>query len=76
MKETILMVKVIPNSQKTEIVDWEGNNLKIRIAAAPDKGKANQELIRFLSAHFQVPKNQIEILQGETSRIKRIKIKF
>jgi len=48
--------------------------LKIRIAAPPEKGKANTELIKFLSKHFDLPKNQITIISGKTEPLKLIKI--
>ncbi len=74
-----LRVKVLPKSPKTELVDImvDGSGEKthkIRIKAAPEKGKANAELIKFLSKHFSVPKENIKILSGKTEALKLIKI--
>lgn len=70
----ILIVKVVPGASQNEVVGWEGDILKVRIKAPPDRGKANAELIRFLAKHFDVSASQVEILSGFTSRLKRVKI--
>lgn len=68
-------IKVIPKSAKNEIVEtMEDGTLKIRIAAPPEKGKANAELIKFLSKHFEVPKTSISIVSGKSDPLKLIKI--
>lgn len=74
-----ISVKVIPKAQKTEFVeileDGEGEKvLKIKVAAVPEKGKANDELCRYLSKLFKVSKNSVVVSQGETSQRKIIKI--
>lgn len=75
-----LRIKVIPKSNKNEIVetftDADGEEtIKIRIKAAPEKGKANAELIKFLSKEWGVPRAAIEIVSGKTERLKLIKLK-
>jgi len=75
-----LRIKVIPKSPKSEIVeilkDESGEEtVKIRIKAVPEKGKANTELIKFLSKETGVHKDKISILSGKTSQLKLIKIK-
>jgi uncharacterized protein (TIGR00251 family) len=68
-----LRVKVIPRSAKTEIAgEMADGTLKIRIAAPPEKGKANEELVRFLVAHFGVKK--VEIISGHTATLKIIRL--
>lgn len=74
-----LRIKVIPKSNKNEIVetftDSDGEEtIKIRIKAAPEKGKANAELIKFLSKEFGVPQATIFIISGKSERLKLIKI--
>lgn len=74
-----LRIKVIPKSNKNEIVetftDADGEEtIKIRIKAAPEKGKANAELIKFLSKQFGVPRAAIFIISGKSERLKLIKI--
>jgi uncharacterized protein (TIGR00251 family) len=66
-------VKVIPRSAKTEIVGTMADGtLKIKIAAPPEKGKANDELIRFLASHYGV--SCVEILSGHTAALKMIRL--
>jgi uncharacterized protein len=65
-------VKVVPHSQKKMIVGWENQHLKIRLHASPERNKANEELIEFLSSVFDLPKADVHILQGHTSRLKKI----
>ncbi|EKD93911.1 MAG: hypothetical protein ACD_28C00032G0008 [uncultured bacterium] len=70
-----LRIKVIPKSSKSEIVETMGDGtLKIRIAAPPEKGKANTELIRFLSRHLKIDKSQVNIISGKSDTLKLIKI--
>jgi len=70
----VVEVHVIPKASSSEIVGWEGDTLKIRIAAVPDKGKANKELIRFLAKKLKIAKSQISLLKGEKSRHKKLQI--
>ena len=69
-----LSVKIIPNAGKNQVVGWENGFLKIRIQAPPEKGKANQELINYLSSLLDLPKSSITLLRGETSRKKLLLI--
>lgn len=70
-----MRVKVIPKSPKSEIVgEMDDGTMKIRIKAAPEKGKANKELIRFLSGEMGIPKENIQIISGAFDQIKLLKI--
>ncbi len=68
----ILQVKISAGAKRTQIIGMLGDCLKISVVSAPEKGKANQELIAFLSETFNIPKSAFEIISGETSRCKRI----
>lgn len=68
----ILSVKVVPKSHRSQVVGWAENELKIKLAAVPEKGEANQELIRTLSKELHIPQSSISIVQGETSRHKKV----
>lgn len=70
-----ITVKVIPKSSKTELVGKLPDGAwKIKVAAAPEKGKANKALCVFLADHFNVAQSSVSILSGETSHIKRVRI--
>lgn len=68
----VFAVKVIPRASCNEIVGWENNELKIKLTAVPDQGKANEALIRFLADTCDVRIAQVKLLAGQTSRHKRI----
>ena len=68
-----LRVTAIPRSAKTEIVGTMADGtLKIKIAAPPEKGRANDELVRFLAAHFGV--KEVEIISGHTAALKMVRL--
>jgi len=54
----------------------EDETIKIRIKAAPEKGRANIELIRFLAKELTLPKENISIISGKTEQLKLIKLKW
>jgi uncharacterized protein len=70
----ILSVRVIPRSPRSKIDGRRGDALLVRLAAPPVDGAANEALIDLLSREFQVPKRQIAILSGTTSRDKRVEL--
>ena len=69
-----ILIKVIPNSSKTEIIEETHDYLKIKLKAVPIKGQANKELIKFLSKKYNVSKSNIEIIKGLTSKDKLVRI--
>ena len=52
----------------------EEGRLKIKVTVPPEGGKANQKVVELLSKALKVPKSNIEIVRGETSRIKLVRI--
>jgi len=70
----IFHVKVVPGSSITKIAGILDGMLKVKIAAAPEKGKANQALIEFLSKKLGVKKNNIAIVSGQISPVKTVSI--
>lgn len=72
--DLIFNVRVVPRASKSEIVGDLDGALKIRIASPPVDGSANAELIKVLSKKFNVSKNAVEIIGGQTSKRKQIRI--
>jgi len=70
----LFAARVVPRASKSEIVGEHDGALKVRIASPPVDGAANTELIKLLARRFDVSKSDIEIVSGETSKNKRIKI--
>ena len=66
-------IKVIPNAKKREIIR-EGSGLKVKLTSVPRDGKANEELVEYLSKIFKVKKSEIKILRGEKDRRKVISV--
>jgi uncharacterized protein (TIGR00251 family) len=69
-----LLLKVSPNASRNEITGLRDGVLQVKITAAPEGGKANRELITFLSRTLKVKKSAISIIRGETRRHKVISI--
>ncbi|CAN5777891.1 DUF167 family protein YggU [soil metagenome] len=67
-------VKVVPRSSKSEIVGELDGALKVKLKSPPVDGAANAELVKVLSKTFGVSKSEIEIIGGQTSKLKQIKI--
>ncbi len=57
-------VKVVPGSSRSRIAGLLGTALKINIAAAPEKGKANKELVQFLAGLLAVSKSAVQVITG------------
>lgn len=71
-----LRIKVQPKSPRTE---WAGRlddgTWKVRLAAVPEKGKANEELVAFLARELGVPRSQVEIVSGATATLKQVRVR-
>ncbi len=67
-------VKVIPSSSRTAIAGTLGPMLKVKISAAPEKGKANQCLIAFLAKKLGVKKQAVTIISGLTNPVKQVQV--
>ena len=69
-----LTLHVQPGASRTEVAGTHGDALKMRLAAPPVDGKANAELLRFLAEVFGVPRRNVTLLRGESSRAKVVRI--
>lgn len=70
----ILTVHVQPNASKTECVGVHGDALKIRLAARPVEGAANDELIRFVAECCAISRARVHIQAGAEARRKRLRV--
>ena len=69
-----IVVHVVPNAKETGIlVDIDGS-LMMRVNAPPIKGKANREIVKWLSKRLKKPSSQVRIIAGLTSNLKTLKI--
>jgi uncharacterized protein (TIGR00251 family) len=71
----VFTVKVVPGSSgPTRICGLLDGMLKIKVSAPPEKGKANQCLVRFVAQTLGVKRNAVSIVAGKTSPIKRMQV--
>ncbi len=69
-----LSVRVIPNASKSAVVGYAEGAWKIRLAAPPVDGKANEALIRFLADILDLAPSEIDIIKGQTAKTKLVEI--
>ncbi|MDD5486060.1 MAG: DUF167 domain-containing protein [Dehalococcoidales bacterium] len=69
-----LSLKVIPNARVNEVTGIRDGIIQVKINASPIEGKANSELVKYLADLLEIPKSNISILRGHTSRNKTIEI--
>jgi len=72
--QLIFKVRVVPRASRSEIVGEHDGVLRVRIAAPPVDGAANEELVRLLSQLFGLPRGAIEISAGHSSKMKTVKV--
>ncbi len=70
----ILSVKVQPRASANEIGKPLANELRVKVTAPPVDSAANEALIRLLADTLGCPRNQIELVRGQTSRHKALKV--
>ena len=69
-----ISVRVKPNAKKIKVEKIGESMFSVWIDEPPSKGKANKRLIEILSDYFKVPKRNVRIVKGETSRNKIVEI--
>lgn len=67
-------VRVVPRASKTEIVGELDGAVKVRVASPPVDGAANAELIKLFAKKLGVAKSSVEIVSGQASRTKHLRI--
>jgi uncharacterized protein (TIGR00251 family) len=70
----VFRARIVPRASTSEIVGEHDGALKVKIASPPVDGAANAELIKVPAKFFDVQKSAVEILKGQTSKTKQIKI--
>jgi uncharacterized protein (TIGR00251 family) len=67
-----LSVTVVPRAGRSSIQEAPDGTLRVRIAAPPVEGAANAALLRFLADTLDIPRSQLEVVSGKSSRRKRV----
>ncbi|HST52369.1 MAG TPA: DUF167 domain-containing protein [Pyrinomonadaceae bacterium] len=71
----VFPVRVSPRASKSVCAGEHDGALKVRVAAPPVEGAANEELVRFLSREFGVPARDVEIKSGHASKSKVVRVR-
>jgi len=72
--EVKISLRVYPNASRNEVVGFANGILRVKVSAPPSKGKANRELITFLSRLLGVGKGSVNIIKGHTTRNKVVAV--
>ncbi len=72
--DLILRIYIQPRASKNQICGIQGDELKIRLTSPPVDGAANKRCREFVADLFDVAKSSVEIVSGETSRHKRLRV--
>jgi uncharacterized protein (TIGR00251 family) len=70
-----LTLHIQPGAKKTEVAGRHGDALKIRLAAPPVDGKANEALVRFVAETLGLARSAVELKSGQTSRRKVLEVR-
>jgi len=70
----LIDIKAVPGASKSALGEISEGRLKVRIAAAPEDGKANEELRSFFAKALGIPKKEIVLETGEKSRLKTLRL--
>jgi uncharacterized protein (TIGR00251 family) len=69
-----LTLHVQPGAKRSEIIGLHGDALKLKLAAPPVEGRANEALLKYIGGLFDVPLRQVELKQGGQSRHKVVAV--
>ena len=64
----------MPGASKTEIAGWLGPQLKVRVTAPPERGRANSQVIACIAGALNIPITQVTLISGERSEQKTLEI--
>jgi uncharacterized protein (TIGR00251 family) len=71
---TLLAVAVTPNAKNTQVRGWVDGVLKLRLAAPPIDGRANEALCHWVAQQLGLPKRSVSLKRGDCSRLKQVEI--
>lgn len=74
MPHTLLKLHVTPRGSRNEVIGWRDNVLCVKITAPPVEGAANAAIVKFVADALKVRKSQVELVSGEKSREKTLRI--
>lgn len=72
--EVLIDLKVVPGARRDAVVGRLGERLKVRVAAAPEDGKANKAVCALLAAELGVRERDVQIAKGHASPEKTVRV--
>ena len=69
----LFTVRVVPRASRSSIMGEHDGALRVRVAAPPVDGAANEELVRVLARALRLPLRDVEITSGHTSKVKQVR---
>jgi uncharacterized protein (TIGR00251 family) len=72
---TRLRLRVSPGATRTELAGRHGDAWKVRVSAAPERGRANDAVVRLLAERLRVPRASLSVVSGQASRDKVIELR-
>jgi len=67
-------VKVQPRARRNEVVGFQGDTLRVRVTAPPDRGRANQAVVELLAESLGIAKREVALVRGAASREKLVAV--
>ena len=67
----VVNVRAQPNARRNMLVGEQGGALKVAVTAPPDKGKANDSIVRVIADSLGLKRSHVELIAGSTSRAKK-----
>jgi uncharacterized protein len=74
MDRTRIKLHVQPRASRSEVTGMHGDSVRIRLAAPPVDNAANEALVAFVAAVLGLPKRQVRLVAGATSRMKQVEV--
>jgi uncharacterized protein (TIGR00251 family) len=73
-RDLVIEMRIQPRAKRSGFAGLQGGRVRVRLQAPPVDGRANAALVEFLATAFSVPRAQVTIESGLTSRDKRVRI--
>ena len=69
-----LKLHVTPGAREDVLAGWQGDSFRVKIRARPEKGRANEAVLRFLALRLNQPRSRLALVRGATSRNKVVEV--
>ena len=73
-RTTRLRLRVSPGATRTEIAGRHGDAWKVRVSAAPERGRANDAVVGLIAERLHLPRTAVSLVSGRTSRDKIVEL--